>query len=63
MALAPLGRRLALPLVGGFLIVFAPPGFREDARLLDLTVEPLDQALEAFFIARYDLCQITSSSL
>jgi hypothetical protein len=52
MALAPLGRRFAFSLVGRFLVMFTPPGFREDARLLDLTVEPLEQALEAFFISR-----------
>jgi len=62
MARAPFGDCFTLPLVAGFLVMLTPSGFREDAGLLNLPVEPLEQALKVFLFSSYNLCQLTSAS-
>jgi hypothetical protein len=42
--------------------MLTPSGFREDAGLLNLPVEPLEQALKVFLFSSYNLCQLTSAS-
>ena len=60
--LAPFGGRFAFALVTRFLVMFAPPRLGQNAGLLHLAVEPLEQTIETFSLAAYNLCQIESTS-